>query len=668
MSRRIPPRKFSAESISVSERYAILDPSKPPQSTEPLTPENRRFIEGLRSVVEAYPEVAPAAVPAPAPAAKRAESAQPSSPAPLPLPTRAVWIVHGMGQQVQFETLDSLAEGVMSVTTPADGGTDFKPRFSAVKIGDSVVERVELDVCFQEEGQPDASKKSLCLHLYEAYWAPITEGQVKLADVISFLFDGSMRGILNCGKSFQRALFGQVAPFRIPFRNALEVTLALLTVLALIVLNAVILSAGAVHYGLAGLKLPATETNWSALTAIAGALIVVPLAFGALLFLAGLSKPASLPSPGQFLLSALSWIAFAFTLFVIIFGASRLGSASIFQSDSLARFNGLASTVQAWTTFTALLVGFLVLLALIARGWSRSNQSDLHGGFAFFLFFVLSFALFLLSCVWFIVILIPSLTPWLASLGQGFLPTPFFQFLKNPLWVWPLLLVLSWQVRELLIQYPGDVAAYVTPNKLDRFCEIRQKIKDLAYASASNVYLAQNPDGSLVYDKIAIIGHSLGSVIAYDTLNKLIIQDKLALTKFDVVGRTCLLETFGSPLDKTAFFFTVQGKDMFQVREQLAASVQPLITDPAARTIPWINVYSPNDIVSGHLKFYDLPKDFIADLRKQGREAEAKQLATMMKDVKEIDRLADPNAVIPLVAHVEYWQNHLIWTKLLEAL
>ena len=661
MPDRIPPRKYT---ISTPQSYPALDPFKPPppetaeQRSEPFARQAGRIVRDVRFTTEVL-EVATAPAPPP-PAAAPAPPAHAEPPTAPPLPKRAVWIVHGMGQQVPFETLDNLAEGIMSVTSPADG-TEFKPRFSAVKIGDSVVERIELNVRFRDE-QP------LELHLYEAYWAPITEGQVKLADVISFLFDGSLRGILNALKAFQRVLFGTVAPFKIPKRNAGEILAALATVAALIVLNAVILSAGAVHYGLAGQKLPATEANWAALTAIAGALTVVALAFGAVLFLAGLTKPRSLPRGGRIIVRTLSWIAFVFTLLTIILGAFGLGYDSVFASDTLAKFNGLASQIQALITLTALVIGLLVLVAATARGWNRSEQRDLHGTTAFVFFFVVSFTLFVVSCLWFGAVLTPSLTALLASIDLSFLPPWLFMILKDPTWIWPLLFLLSWQVRELLIEYVGDVAAYITPNKLDRFCKIRQDIKDLAYASASAVYFAQDAHGAFLYDKVAVVGHSLGSVIAYDTLNKLINQDRLAFTKFDVIGRTCLLETFGSPLDKIAFFFTIQGKDMFQVREQLAASVQPLISDPASRTIPWINVYSTSDIISGKVKFYDLPSEVLAERIRELREEGCTDEAAELEAAKRVQPCVDPDAVIPLVAHVEYWQNQLVWRQLLNAL
>jgi hypothetical protein len=64
------------------------------------------------------------------------------------------------------------------------------------------------------------------LHLYETYWAPKTEGVANLTDVVSFLWDGGVRGMLNSVKSFRRAMFGGMATFYIPWFTPLWLLLA----------------------------------------------------------------------------------------------------------------------------------------------------------------------------------------------------------------------------------------------------------------------------------------------------------------------------------------------------------------------------------------------------------------------------------------------------------
>jgi hypothetical protein len=82
-----------------------------------------------------------------------------------------------------------------------------------------------------------------------------------------------------------------------------------------------------------------------------------------------------------------------------------------------------------------------------------------------------------------------------------------------------------------------------------------------------------------MYDRLVIVGHSLGSVVAYDTLNAMIVADNHANKERKVAERTSMLLTFGSPLDKTAYVFRNHKAIEAEVRGALAAQVQPLILD-----------------------------------------------------------------------------------------
>jgi len=142
-----------------------------------------------------------------------------------PREKRAVWVVHGMGQQIPFETLDSLATGLLDVLPNPE---QIKPRFRTVKIADQVLQRVELDVDEIKTNNDGKPPKKYELHLYETYWAPKTEGVANLTDVTSFLWDGGLRGILNWVKSFKRAMFGGMATFSIRWLTPFWLCLALL--------------------------------------------------------------------------------------------------------------------------------------------------------------------------------------------------------------------------------------------------------------------------------------------------------------------------------------------------------------------------------------------------------------------------------------------------------
>src|SRR5476651_1745573 len=64
--------------------------------------------------------------------------------APLAKPPAAVFVVHGMGQQVPFETLDQVAEGLRQVDERHRGGPSPQGIARSVQIGDERLQRLEL--------------------------------------------------------------------------------------------------------------------------------------------------------------------------------------------------------------------------------------------------------------------------------------------------------------------------------------------------------------------------------------------------------------------------------------------------------------------------------------------------------------------------------------------
>lgn len=203
-------------------------------------------------------------------------------------------------------------------------------------------------------------------------------------------------------------------------------------------------------------------------------------------------------------------------------------------------------------------------------------------------------------------------------------------------------------VKSFLVEFAGDVAAYVEPYKVSKFEEIRRAIQDRGRRVARFVYSARDKEsGSLLYDEVIVVGHSLGSVLAYDTLNDAINRDTHdngwgpeASEGYRVVDRTKLLLTFGSPLDKTAFVFRTQKTEReIDIREALAGAQQPLILDYSLRCARWINLWSPSDWVSGPIGYYDSP---------QPRPGQA------------VCNIENPGSKLPPTAHTEYWSSPLL--------
>ncbi len=177
---------------------------------------------------------------------------------------------------------------------------------------------------------------------------------------------------------------------------------------------------------------------------------------------------------------------------------------------------------------------------------------------------------------------------------------------------WYLLVAEILFARYFLIQYAGDVAAYISPYKASKFDDIRNKIQSIGMNVAKVIYGFGNTTIVPDYKRVVIAGHSLGSVLAYDTLNAIINLDLTSPTpgSKQVFARTHRLITFGSPLDKTAFLFRNQSNHVKDpLREQMASTYQPLILDYDRFRKPdfWINLWSPLDIISGSLEYYDFP-------------------------------------------------------------
>ncbi|MCU1335045.1 MAG: hypothetical protein JWO19_626 [Bryobacterales bacterium] len=200
--------------------------------------------------------------------------------------------------------------------------------------------------------------------------------------------------------------------------------------------------------------------------------------------------------------------------------------------------------------------------------------------------------------------------------------------------------------RYFLVQYVGDIAAYVSPYKSSKFDELRKRIQKVGLDIGKVIY-GVDPAGDKGYpdySRILLVGHSLGSVLAYDTLNALINMENTGSAK-PVLARTPALITFGSPLDKTAFIFRTQREDW--IREQMAAAMQPLIVDYEKYRPPsftWVNIWSKWDIISGELNYYDVSETH----------------------PRHVQNMEDLKASVPLKAHIQYWKNPMLRKLLYE--
>jgi hypothetical protein len=200
-------------------------------------------------------------------------------------------------------------------------------------------------------------------------------------------------------------------------------------------------------------------------------------------------------------------------------------------------------------------------------------------------------------------------------------------------------------IRGFLINFVGDVAIYTNLNQRSANFSIRAQILEECGHAVTSLYQdlqASGDDFSLV-----IAAHSLGTVIAFDTINDLFNRARIgaaaasggsaaapggsmmtAPQAIEICRHLRGMLTFGSPLNKTYYFFRDQSPAQDLIRAQLIDQIhsfrlvppfQPMRGAPveAPRMIPgvqaliaqfgWFNVWATMDPISGKLYFYDVP-------------------------------------------------------------
>lgn len=539
----------------------------------------------------------------------------------------AVLVTHGMGQQVRFETVD----GVIAALRRAADPRKTDPVDATVRIanlGGTPVPRVEVTIGGREA------------HFYEAYWAPITEGKVSLWDVFSFLLGAGVNGLrLAWGRrDFERMMFGGWRSLRIDrVATVVRLALAVLAVLTLLVLNSVALVAlaGRVNLGpLAGAD------------ALRHAHVIRDIAlfgFGFFQVVAGIAF-GMLDDQRRRDLPGLPWTS-RVGGFLALTGVLWIVGAGVSAAVDLARRSALAHPF-AWVrgqgpfpvpgvgaVVTAVAVSALAAIAIPALSRRTRRAPELG---------ILLIAL----------VEVAGLGTFAISWVQGFRHEPFPRPLA-PVAAFVLAECCALAVaaipllRWFLIEYVGDVAAYVSSHTVSKFDKVRTRIQTITFDLARAIYREPGNEGFL-YPEVAIVGHSLGSVIAYDTLDAMINEDRVTGAGLRVAERTRLLLTVSSPLEKTAFLFRSQRASPADVREGLAEAKQPLIQSYRLRPERWINLYSRLDWIGGPLTFYDAAPGAGAD------PEERRLYAT-----RRVRNLEDRAATTPLVAHNEVFSGRL---------
>ncbi|MBI2851674.1 MAG: hypothetical protein HYX84_01025 [Chloroflexi bacterium] len=239
-------------------------------------------------------------------------------------------------------------------------------------------------------------------------------------------------------------------------------------------------------------------------------------------------------------------------------------------------------------------------------------------------------------------------------------------------------------MKEPVPDFVGDLVRYLDLDPRSERFEIRRRIMN----GAIDELRALLRDES--YESILIAGHSLGSVIAYDALTRVIQEVSTVpaatagpasggngLTP-DQVRRIKGLITFGSPLDKIALFFRERIKN-HQVQQGVLANLRgfrsvrldqdapesdeeqnasehkpkfkldnPIDTD-WEHSIRWLNFYHKQDIISGKLDLYNL----------KGQLLKYQQPKVASGEIKECDGNIEVTCDVgKLAAHGCYWGEY----------
>ena len=511
----------------------------------------------------------PSQHPAPAPGAP-----PPSSPthAPHPVPRVALLLAHGMGQQVKFETLDLLA-GSLRREALRRGHPEPSVIVRMLRFDDDAIARAELVLL---DGQGVERE----LHCYEAYWAPLTEGQITARQTIGFLAESGWAGVVKSFKRcFHRFMFGR--------RQRLPVG-------------------------------PAAGWAFFATLAVMLALLSLSSSVGAVMLARLVHTTAgSWPEPRLFVDLTMDVLALFVALAIAGCGVGLAAMGRRRSASGRLRVPPAAVTKLGWTLVWTAFPLVLSCGALAAwQVFAHRCPGIEHP----------------LWCGW---------RPFSTAADRLAGTCPSWLMTTLAVGLWSALLALAIPARSLIIQFAGDVAIYVSSHRVNRFRQTREEIQAAALKVARCVYEWSEPGETTPhYDRVIIAGHSLGSVIAYDALNAMLREDAVDGQALQVAERTSLFLTFGSPLDKTAFLFRNQRDEKSDVREALAAAVQPLIRDYSLRPRRWINLWSPNDWVGSELAYYD-------DTDGSGGQ-------------RRIENIVDPEATTPLLAHNEHWDGALL--------
>jgi len=500
----------------------------------------------------------------------------------------AMFVIHGIGEQKPYETLDQFARGLISSLERNGAQWTIAPALE--ECTDPLHEQKDW-TRLSLRLMPAAPKSQIeDITLFEYYWAPITENKVGYFKSLTFLTSAGLKPL--------QYLFANV--------NALD-------------------------------AVQKHKERWTRLLILSKELVRIFFLFVPLVLALGCL--AGWLASGTQLTSLLKLDrAIVLLLVVVVIRWMYVAGFAKLLWDSMRAHAG-------WRGMTSLRVVAVLLITI----WLA---------LPYYLGFLVTFFSKLLPGRDSTILRLSEIASLISIEGvNGWGPRITRFFYLSPRLQHPVLLIVgmlaAYVVRLILVDYVGDLAVYLGSDERSENFAARSQILDECSQSLTAILRAKSGNGP-AFDRVVIVGHSLGSVIAYDAVNELLDRARSgAIPDPADLRRLSGMVTFGCPLNKVYYFFREQLPPRQEIRRQILdllhsfrifkariadqftfTGVEPQLWKEAEAALEkdflWINVWSISDPISGKLLFYDLGS---AD----------NQLHLFYRR--------------PLVAHVLYWED-----------
>lgn len=479
-------------------------------------------------------------------------------------------VIHGIGEQNPYETLDSFARGVFTHLTES---RHYRARLCPIEVAHKDWTQVgmhidifppvpELPPCPEKDASheakpaheapkhPEKLEPLAHVDIFEYYWAPMTEDKLNAADTLKWVLKTDFTPLQYFADNLQEML------------------------------------------GVYGLSVPhaigkALAIYWREILRVFG--LYLTLGAGAGLLLAWLSKPHGWGAALQAIWTRLLPFLTPMHALILFFYFATLLMIWFLAQSLIELYQHRGRSIQAAPEKLWLAMNIILGLAFLAVAVWLDRREGSH-------------------MLWHLWAAISQERRWMALLGAA----------------------IAFAVSYALTAYVADVAVYTNMDAKSKNYAARNAILSGSTAALKMLLAGE-------YDRVILAGHSLGSVIAYDTINELLAQRNAEpgaapdqpdpyLTLHQLQKLKGLV-TFGSPLDKTYYFFREHVKRDQAIRAQILSMLHSFRRFPSGRDygpfafnynwrqldrghdrLVWLNAWSPADPVSGELKFY-LPSD-----------------------------------------------------------